>query len=137
MAWSRRAPPLFQANLVQVDLKLLSPFKGFVDIAYLLVDTPRANVIVFPDGRTNIPEPKVKHKSDKTGLETIVNLAIGKFDLLNSSVQLAEQKTVFNATGSNLRAHLDYNRLNPRYTGELQMNPLVLKSAGNPPSTSA
>src|SRR4051794_16672742 len=45
------AAPLLRAKHVQVDLKLLSPFKGFVDIAYLLVDTPQANVIVFPDGK--------------------------------------------------------------------------------------
>ena len=112
--WNRPAPRrCFRANLVQVDLKLLSPFKGFVDIAYLLVDTPQANVIVFPDGRTNIPAPKLKKPSDKSGLETIVDLAIGQFDLLNSSVQFAEQKTAFNATGQNLRAHLAYNPLNP------------------------
>ena len=78
------AAPLLRANLVQVDLKLLSPFKGFVDIAYLLVDTPQANIIVYPDGHTNIPAPKIQPKSnDKTGLETIVDLAIGRFDLRN------------------------------------------------------
>src|SRR6185437_11709400 len=75
------APPLLSAKLVQVDLKLLSPLKGFVDIAYLLVDTPAVDVMVFPDGRTNIPAPKVQAKSsNKTGLETIVDLAIGHFD---------------------------------------------------------
>ena len=74
-------PPLLQAKLIQVDLKLTSPFKNFVDIAYLLVDTPRVDVIVQADGSTNIPSPKIKHSSDKTGLETVVDLAIGKFDL--------------------------------------------------------
>jgi translocation and assembly module TamB len=49
------APPLLRANLLQVELKLLSPLRGFVDIAYLLIDTPQANVIVYPDGHTNIP----------------------------------------------------------------------------------
>ena len=32
------AAPLFRASLLQVDVKLLSPARGFVDIAYLLVD---------------------------------------------------------------------------------------------------
>src|SRR5579883_824474 len=71
-------PPLLTAKLIEVDLKLTSPFKNFVDIAYLLVDTPQADVIVQADGSTNIPSPKVPKKSgDKTGLETIVDLAIG------------------------------------------------------------
>src|SRR6476659_3745448 len=66
------AAPLAAARLIQVDLKLSSPFKKIVDIAYLLVDTPRVDVIVQPDGSTNIPAPKIKQKpSDKSGLETI------------------------------------------------------------------
>ncbi|PWU02641.1 MAG: hypothetical protein C5B51_20470 [Terriglobia bacterium] len=122
------SPPLFRAGLVQIDLKLLSPFKGMVDIAALLVDQPQANVIVFTDGRTNIPAPKIKQPSERSGLETIVNLAIGKFEIRNGSMTFAERKTNFSAMGRNLAAHLDYNALNPSYRGELDMSPLYLRS---------
>jgi translocation and assembly module TamB len=57
--------PLFRADLLQVDLKLLSPFRGFVDIAYLLVQKPQANIIVVADGHANVPLPKVPGKGDK------------------------------------------------------------------------
>src|SRR3954464_14201456 len=126
------AAPLLRAKHVQVDLKLLSPLKGFIDLAYLLVDTPQANLMVFADGKTNIPEPKIKKKpSDKSGLETIVDLAIGRFDLVNASATFASQPAAFDASGQNLRAHLDYNHLHPSYTGEIDMAPLVLKSGNN------
>src|SRR5581483_11715131 len=86
--------PLLRANLIEVDLKLLSPFKGFVDIASLLVDTPQAHVIVYPDGHTNIPAPKIqKPSSNKSGLETIVDLAIGRFELRNATVLFGDRKT--------------------------------------------
>lgn len=119
--------PLLRAKLIQVDLKLLSPFKGFVDIAYLLVDTPQANVIVYPDGRTNIPAPRTKSTSNKTGLETVVDLAIGRFDLLNGSLSFGNRQSDLNATGQNLRAHLSYNPVSPRYTGEVDINPLQIQ----------
>lgn len=126
--------PLFHANLVQVDLKLLSPFRGFVDIAYLLLDTPQAHVIVYPDGHTNLPAPKVPAKSsDKTGLETIVDLAIGRFDLRNGSFSFGDQKAELNANGSNFRAQLRYNALNPSYSGEIDITPLHLRDANNEP----
>ncbi len=126
--------PLFHANLVQVDLKLLSPFHGFVDIAYLLLDTPQARVLVFPDGSTNIPAPKIKAKSsNKSGLETIVDLAIGHFDLRNGSLAFGDRKTQMNATGANFRAQLGYNALNPSYKGEIDISPLILQTAGNAP----
>ncbi len=127
------AAPLFRASLLQVDLKLTSPFKGAVDIAYLLLDTPQANVIVYPDGRTNIPNPKVKTSSNKSGLQTVVDLAIGRFDLRNGSLSFAQRKSDFNASGENLRAQLAYNMLNPSYTGEIDLSPLHLRSAQNAP----
>lgn len=126
--------PLLRASLLQVDLKLLSPFKGFVDIAYLLVDTPQANVIVYPDGHTNVPAPKVQAKSsNKTGLETIVDLAIGKFDLRNGSFTFAQRKSELNASGANLRAQLGYNALRPSYAGELDISPLHVRLGPNAP----
>jgi translocation and assembly module TamB len=126
------AAPLFRAKHVQVDLKLLSPLKGFVELAYLLVDTPQANLMVFPDGKTNIPAPKIKKTSDKTGLETIVDLAIGRFDLVNASAAFASAPAAINASGRDLRAHLAYNALKPSYTGDLSTT-LLVRSGNNDP----
>ncbi|MBZ5725498.1 MAG: translocation/assembly module TamB domain-containing protein [Acidobacteriia bacterium] len=127
------AAPLFRARLVEVDLKLTSPFKGAVDIAYLLADTPQANVIVYPDGHTNVPSPKVTTTGNKSGLETIVDLAIGRFDLRNGSFTFAGRQSDLSASGGNLRAQIAYNPLHPSYRGEIDISPLHLKSAGNAP----
>jgi translocation and assembly module TamB len=124
------AAPLFRADLVQVDLKLTSPFKNFVDIAYLLAEKPQANVIVYPDGHTNVPSPKTKSTSNKTGLETVVDLAVRRFDLRGGNLTLAERKTAFDARGEKLRAQLAYSAVNPSYTGEIDMSPLYLSTCG-------
>ncbi|MBZ5583731.1 MAG: translocation/assembly module TamB domain-containing protein [Acidobacteriia bacterium] len=128
------AAPLFRANLLQVDLKLTSPFHGGVDIAYLLVDTPQADVIVYPDGHTNVPSPKTKSTSNKNGLQTVVDLAIGRFDLRHGSFTFAERKSALDASGENLRAQLGYNALAPQYTGEIDISPLYVKSGANQPA---
>ncbi len=127
------AAPLFRAAHVQVNLKLTSPFRKFVDIAYLLVDTPQANVIVYPDGHTNIPQPKIRRQSKQSGLETVVNLAIGRFDLRNGSAAFAERKAEFQASGENLRAQLSYSPIHTMYTGEVDVSPLFLKSGDHQP----
>ncbi|HLK66887.1 MAG TPA: translocation/assembly module TamB domain-containing protein [Bryobacteraceae bacterium] len=125
--------PLLRAKLIEVDLKLLSPFKGFVDIASLLIDSPQANVIVYPDGHTNIPAPKVDHPSDKTGLQTVVDLAIGRFELRNASVTFGDRKSEMSVAGQNLRAQLGYNPVSPRYTGEMDVSPILLQQANQAP----
>lgn len=126
------AAPLLSADLVQIDLKILSPFKGFIDLAYLLVDTPQVNLIVYPDGHTNIPAPKIQPKSDgKSGVESIVDLAIGRFDLRNGAVTFADHQSTLNVSGANLRAQLAYSALPARYTGEIDVAPLYVQSGRN------
>ena len=78
-------PPLFRAQTIDLRLKLLAGLKHAVDLEYLGVDHAAANVIVYPDGSTNLPEPKVVTKSNKSALETVVDLAIHKFEITNTS----------------------------------------------------
>jgi translocation and assembly module TamB len=118
------APPLLTAKRIQIDLTLRSIFSGFADIAALVVDTPRANVIVFPDGRTNIPAPKTTPAGKKSALETMVDLRIRKFDLRNGAVTFADRKSHFSADGRNLRAQLAWQPATAGYFGQVEMNPL-------------
>src|ERR1051325_2921983 len=51
-------PPLFRTSSIAVGLKIVSLLKKDVDIQYLEVADPRVYLIVYPDGHTNVPEPK-------------------------------------------------------------------------------
>src|SRR5947207_7134140 len=73
------AKPLLRVPLLQVDLKIVSLFKREIDITALVIQGPEVNITVDAEGRTNIPEPKVKKTSDKSALETVLDLAIGRF----------------------------------------------------------
>jgi translocation and assembly module TamB len=123
------AAPLFRARRIEVDLSLFS--HGLAGISHLVVNQPQANVIVYANGATNLPTPKSKSSGNTNGLQTMVNLAIGRFDLNNGSVNFAERKTKFDASGENLHALLQYDQTNPGYTGEFDMSPLYLKTGAN------
>ena len=126
--------PLARIALLEVRLKLFSGFKKMVDLRYLGITQPQVNLIVFPDGKANIPQPKVAKKpSETSGLETVVNLAIGEFQITNGLLQFSQQKTSFSARGENLRVLLNYNAINPGYQGNLSIDPLLLTSERNPP----
>ncbi len=125
----KTADPLARMALLEVHLKLFAGLKHAVDLAYVGIDRPQVDLIVFPDGKTNIPEPKVhKAPSQTSGLETVVDLAIGKFQITNGLLEYLQQKTAFSARGENLRALLTYNTLNPSYQGNLWIDPLHLAS---------
>ncbi len=52
------AAPLLYAKTVSVELKLLASLKQYIDIRSLTVDTPKANIIVYPTGPPTYPLPK-------------------------------------------------------------------------------
>ena len=78
------AAPFLSAQRVQLDIRLFTSIHHILDVAYLGIEKPEANVVVFPDGRTNIPNPK--QASNETALETMVELAVDHFDLTNGLV---------------------------------------------------
>ena len=94
-----------------MGLKIISLFKRQVDIAYLEVNAPAVYLIMDADGRTNIPKPKVPPKPGKPAMQTILDLAIGRFSLQRGQFEIASNgKTPFSASGKSghaisLRSH--------------------------------
>ncbi|MGI8958823.1 MAG: translocation/assembly module TamB domain-containing protein [Bryobacteraceae bacterium] len=126
--------PLVTIRLLELRLKLFTGFKKAVDLQYLGIQQPQVNFIVFPDGKTNVPEPKVKKQPSQTsGLQTVVDLAVGQFQIQNGLLEFSQKKTAFSARGENLRALLNYNAATPGYQGNLRIDPLLLNSGNKPP----
>ena len=117
-------PPLLRVSSAAVGLKIISVLKRDVDIQYLEVDRPQVYLIIYPDGRTNVPEPKIK-KQGKNAVETILDLAIGRFNIQNGLFEVESRtKIPFSARGERLAAHFDYEMAGPRYRGNLSVQPL-------------
>jgi translocation and assembly module TamB len=127
-------PPLFRAGSIAVGLKIVSVWKQAVDIQYLEVGEPRVYLIVDPDGRTNVPEPKIKRRVQRNAAETILDLAIGRFDLRNGVFEVEKRgKTPLDAHGRNLNARFAYEPAGPRYRGNLSIEPLDCNLPGVAP----
>jgi translocation and assembly module TamB len=127
------APPLARADAIVLGIKVVSVMKRSVDLQYLDVRRPQVNLILYPDGRTNVPAPKIK-RAGKSTAETILDLAIGRFSLQDGSFEVSGQdKTPFSAQGRNLRAQFAYDRAGPRYRGQLSIAPADFHWGGYQP----
>ncbi len=124
------AAPLLTIRHVRIDLGFAAPFTRPVHIAYLLVEGAHANITILPNGRTNIPPPM---RPGTNPLATVVHLAIGRFDVVDGAADVANRKARFSASGENLRAHLVYNRAQPGYHGEIDIDPLLVRSGKREP----
>ena len=126
-------PPLLRATRVELNLRLFTSLHHLWDIAYLGIDHPQANVIVYPDGHTNIPSPRQKSTSTESPLETVVDLAIGRFELTDGLIVFAAQKQALNVHANNLRALLSYSLLSQDYRGQISLQPIYVVSGRNTP----
>jgi translocation and assembly module TamB len=116
-------PPLARADAIVVGIKVISVVERSVDLQYLDVRHPQVYVILYPDGHTNVPAPKVR-RAGKSTVETILDLAIGRLSLQDGSFEISGQgKTPFDAQGRNLRAQFAYDVAGPRYSGQVSVAP--------------
>jgi len=81
------------------------------------VNRPRINLIVYPDGRTNVPQPRVARRARKNAVETVLDLAIRRFQISDGTVQLAARRLPLNVLGENLRVQILYASKPARYRG--------------------
>jgi translocation and assembly module TamB len=126
------AAPMLRAARVQLNLRLFTSIHRLWDIAYLGIERPQANVIIYPDGHTNIPSPRPQAASESP-LETVADLAIGRFELNNGLVILAGQKQALDIRANNLRAQLSFIILSQEYRGQLSLQPVYVASGRNTP----
>ena len=117
--------PLLHADSIEVGLKVISVWKKQVDLASLTVDKPRVNLIVYPDGSTNVPAPKVR--SRRSAIETVLDLAIRQFRLADGVLRTDARETRFNAFGRNLRAEVRYEPSPARYRGAISCDALDVR----------
>lgn len=122
------AAPFVRVRRAVADLRLFTSLHRLVDIVRLTVDQPEVSVVILADGRSNVPSPKNPSNSQQSPLKTVVDLAVGHFDLNNGQLALENQKLPLNAHVNNLRAQLAYGMLTQSYAGEIAFAPVYVVS---------
>src|SRR6185312_13684614 len=127
------APPFVSIARVEIYLRLFTSLKRLYELSYLGIARPEVNVTVLADGRTNIPSPRVKSTSNKSALETVVDLAVGKFAVDHGMVALSSVRQPLDIRGRDLQAQLTYNFATRTYSGRLGMEPLYVLNGRDTP----
>jgi translocation and assembly module TamB len=125
-------PPLVQADSVQVGLKVISALRRDVDIASLIIERPAVNLIVYPDGTTNVPSPKLP-SSGVDPIERLLDVAIGRLEARGGTFQFKDEKMPFDLRAENLRASLDFDRSGPLYKGHVSSKQVRVNSSAAGP----
>lgn len=112
--------PLFRAGRITLGFRLVSVLRRKVDLLSLEAERPVITLLVDEQGRTNLPEPKVKRSGGKPGLEQFVDLAIQQYRLDQGEFVYNDRRIPLQAAGRDLVLKLSYDARARAYQGQLQ-----------------
>jgi translocation and assembly module TamB len=103
------SPPLFQADRVLVDVRVVSLLGRKIALDEVRLDGPRVHVRVEPDGRTNYPGPKTPPRQPGRPLrEQIFSLAIRELRLNDGEILFNHTRVPLVAEGGEFEFALAY-----------------------------
>lgn len=112
------AAPLFQARRLRAGLKIISLWRRQLDLQSLEADSPQVNVTVDAQGRTNVPEPRVRRASARP-VDRFLDLAIARYRVTQGAFHFGNRTWPFEGQGRDLEIRLDFDRPSRAYVGTL------------------
>ncbi|HXM22877.1 MAG TPA: translocation/assembly module TamB domain-containing protein [Terriglobales bacterium] len=108
--------------VAQVKLSVLGAEFGF---ASLVLDHPVVHIVLYPDGTTNQPAPKLK--SAKAPIEQLFSLSVGQLEVRHGELLWNDKRTPFDFTAHDVSADMSYSLLHRRYDGNLLLGKIDTK----------
>lgn len=126
---SASEPPYIHADQVHLRLRIVSFFQTKITLEYLALDHPAVNLIVYPDGSTNAPEPKVKPQVSKSPIERLFEIAVRRLEVSQGTLLWSQRKIPLDFVADDVGATMTYDRLGKRFDGHLQVGKTDTKYA--------
>ncbi|MDX2154810.1 MAG: translocation/assembly module TamB domain-containing protein [Bryobacteraceae bacterium] len=123
------AQPLFRADQLVIGLHLPSLIDRKVNVRSVALTRPAVNIIVSPDGTTNLPVPPGA-RAGGDPIEDILNLAIDSVEVKEATLRYDSQTIPLSLNTGAFRATLRFDRSGPRYTGDFAVTALRLAAQG-------
>lgn len=103
-------PPLFHADRIDVDIRVVSFFGRKIALDELIVEKPKVAVRLDHDGRSNVPSPR-RAAGNHPWRATLFDLRIGRLELRDGSVAYNDAKVPLDVGGRDCNFGLRYDSL--------------------------
>ncbi len=112
--------PYLHADLVTVEVKIVSFLSRKVSLNKLVVDHPVVHLIVYPDGSTNQPAHKIAGAS--TPGQQLFDLDIQHVEISNGTLILNQEQIPFAMAGDRVSVGMSYSAREKGYDARLAMS---------------
>jgi translocation and assembly module TamB len=108
------APPLLRVESASITVRVISILKRSVDISSIILTRPQVNLIIAPNGSTNLPTPKLVHKG-KDPITELFALKLNHFVIANGLVVANDKRIPLNVRGDGVELAANYLKAGPSY----------------------
>ena len=122
--------PFAHVDRVFAVIQVRSFFHRQFDFDYLAITHPAIHIIVYPDGSTNQPVPRKKVASDRTPVEQLVDLAVGKLELRDAELIFNQQTIPIALDANDVAFNSSFDHSQKRYDGRLAIGKLEMHVNG-------
>ncbi|MDP9170420.1 MAG: hypothetical protein M3N54_07375, partial [Acidobacteriota bacterium] len=124
------AAPLLAVDRIILHLRIISLLHGDIRIQGIDADRPQAHLIVYPDGRTNIPGSKIDTGEAR---QKILDLKIARFNVSRGLFTIEGpgqpvHRIPWDAHGEDLIAAMSFDGAAARYSGDIAIADLHVLS---------
>jgi translocation and assembly module TamB len=111
--------PYAHVNSLLAQLKPWSILQTGIGFNYVILDHPVIHIILYADGTTNQPEPRVRQGSPTKSVEQLFALSISRLEVRHGEVLWENQTIPLDFAVSNVSADMSYSLLRRRYDGNV------------------
>src|SRR5580693_928612 len=119
--------PYAHLDRLVARVKLISTLATEFGFSSLVLDHPVVHIVLYPDGTTNQPAPKLKATSTATPIEQLFSLSIGQLEVRRGELLWNDQRTPFDFIAQDVSADASYSLLHRRYDGNLLLGKIDTK----------
>ncbi len=111
--------PYAHVNSLMAQMKIWSILRPDVGLDYVILDHPVIHIILYPDGSTNQPEPKLKQVSKVKPIEQLFALSINRLEVRHGELIWGDRKIPLDFTASSVSADMSYGLFRRTYEGNI------------------
>ncbi len=128
------AAPLLNVESAQVTVRIISVLERSADVSSIILRRPQVNLIVAPDGTTNLPMPLRARRNGQDPLQELFALKLNHFEISDGLAVVAAQRYPLNVRADGVDAQVGYKKAarksQPSYEIDLDVRRVDLGYAG-------
>jgi translocation and assembly module TamB len=111
--------PYAHVDRLVARVKLISALGAEFGFSSMVLDRPVIHIVLYPDGTTNQPAPKLTGTSEKTSLDQLFALSIDQLEVRHGEFLWNDERTPLDFVAHDVSADMSYSLLHRQYDGSL------------------